>query len=401
MCYWLYNRSMENTASLARREIQEQAAAGAGQHAGHEGRLQLLRSHRSVSDQLRNSAGETRAGRLPQHQRQCRARAGLRRRLAKSRASNLFLGSYPITPASDILHELSQYKDFGVITFQAEDEIAAITSAIGAAYAGALGHYHHFRPGHGAENRSDGPRRRRRIAAGRLRHSARRPVHRPADQNRTSRSCFKRSTAATPKRRFPFSRPPPPAIASGSPSKPAASPSNTWCPVIILSDGYLANGAEPWKIPNVDELPEIPVNYETNPVGFQPYKRDPDTLARPWAIPGTPGLEHRIGGIEKQDVTGNINYEPLNHEHMVRTPRRKSRSASRRKFRKSFPKAIESGDLLIVAWGSTNGPITAAHECPARKRPQNRPRSSAPPESAAAQSRRRAQALQTKFWSPK
>src|SRR6202050_514066 len=89
-------------------------------------------------------------------------------------------------------------------------------------------------------------------------------------------------------------------------------------PVIILSDGYVANGAEPWPVPSVSDLPEIPVHFETNPEGFQPYRRDPDTLARPWAIPGTPGLEHRIGGLEKQDVTGNVNYEPLNHERMVR-----------------------------------------------------------------------------------
>jgi 2-oxoglutarate ferredoxin oxidoreductase subunit alpha len=130
-------------------------------------------------------------------------------------------------------------------------------------------------------------------------------------------------------------------------------------PVIILSDGYLANGAEPWKVPTIAELPEIPVHFETNPEGFLPYRRDPVTLSRPWAIPGTPGLEHRIGGIEKQDVTGNINYEPLNHEHMVRL-----RAAKVESVANDIPPIIiegdKSGDLLIIAWGSTHGPITAA-----------------------------------------
>jgi 2-oxoglutarate ferredoxin oxidoreductase subunit alpha len=130
-------------------------------------------------------------------------------------------------------------------------------------------------------------------------------------------------------------------------------------PVIILSDGYLANGAEPWKIPTSAELPEFKVKFETNPVDFHPYRRNPETLARPWAIPGTPGLEHRIGGIEKQDVTGNINYEPLNHEHMVRL-----RAEKVELIANDIPEAVvegdQSGDLLIVAWGSTHGPITAA-----------------------------------------
>jgi 2-oxoglutarate ferredoxin oxidoreductase subunit alpha len=130
-------------------------------------------------------------------------------------------------------------------------------------------------------------------------------------------------------------------------------------PVIVLSDGYLANGAEPWKVPTIEELPEIPVHFETNPEGFLPYRRDPITFSRPWAIPGTPGLEHRIGGIEKQDVTGNINYEPLNHEHMVRLRAAKVESVAN-DIPPVIPEGDESGDLLIIAWGSTHGPITAA-----------------------------------------
>jgi 2-oxoglutarate ferredoxin oxidoreductase subunit alpha len=130
-------------------------------------------------------------------------------------------------------------------------------------------------------------------------------------------------------------------------------------PVIILSDGYLANGAEPWPVPSVEDLPEIPVHFETNPENFQPYRRNPETLARPWAIPGTPGLEHRIGGLEKQDVTGNINYEPLNHERMVRL-RAEKVAAIVQDVPDAVAEGDDSGDLLIVGWGSTRGPITAA-----------------------------------------
>jgi 2-oxoglutarate ferredoxin oxidoreductase subunit alpha len=130
-------------------------------------------------------------------------------------------------------------------------------------------------------------------------------------------------------------------------------------PVIILSDGYIANGAEPWRIPSVDEIPAIPVKFTTDPEGFQPYRRDPDTLARPWAVPGTRGLEHRIGGLEKQDVTGNVNYEPLNHENMVRI-----RAAKVDAIVQDVPNVLPSGDadgdLLIVSWGSTFGSITQA-----------------------------------------
>ncbi|HZC66704.1 MAG TPA: 2-oxoglutarate ferredoxin oxidoreductase subunit alpha, partial [Candidatus Dormibacteraeota bacterium] len=130
-------------------------------------------------------------------------------------------------------------------------------------------------------------------------------------------------------------------------------------PVILLSDGYLANGAEPWRVPEVSDIPDIPVAFVKDPAGFKPYKRNPDTLARPWAIPGTPGLEHRIGGLEKQDVTGNINYEPLNHENMVRI-----RAAKVAGIVQDIPDAVPTGDpdgdLLVVAWGSTHGSITAA-----------------------------------------
>jgi 2-oxoglutarate ferredoxin oxidoreductase subunit alpha len=130
-------------------------------------------------------------------------------------------------------------------------------------------------------------------------------------------------------------------------------------PVIVLSDGYLANGAEPWRVPKPSELPEFPAHFATNPEGFMPYSRDPNTLARPWAIPGTPGLEHRIGGIEKQDVSGNINYEPLNHEKMCRLRAAKVEAVAQ-EIPDVVPAGDPAGDLLIVGWGSTYGPITVA-----------------------------------------
>src|SRR5438876_293298 len=130
-------------------------------------------------------------------------------------------------------------------------------------------------------------------------------------------------------------------------------------PVIILSDGYLANGAEPWRIPELKDIPDFPVKFASDPVSFLPYKRDPHTLARPWAVPGTPGLEHRIGGLEKQDPTGNINYEPLNHENMVRVRAAKV-AAVAQDIPNVLPAGDLEGDLLIVAWGSTCGSITAA-----------------------------------------
>jgi 2-oxoglutarate ferredoxin oxidoreductase subunit alpha len=129
-------------------------------------------------------------------------------------------------------------------------------------------------------------------------------------------------------------------------------------PVIVLTDGYLANGAEPWRIPNINDIPGIDVTFATNPEGFHPYARDPKTLSRPWAIPGTPGLEHRVGGLEKQDVTGNINYEPLNHEKMIRL-----RAAKVEAIAQDIPDLVPNGDpegeLLIIGWGSTFGSITA------------------------------------------
>ena len=217
----------------------------------------------------------------------------------------LFLGSYPITPASDILHELSIYKNFGVITFQAEDEIAAITSAIGAAYAGALGAHHDFRPRHGAEDRSDGPRRRGRIAARDLRHPARRPVHRPCRRKPSRPICCRRSSAETPKRRFRFLRRRRPAIASGSRSKPAASRSSTWCRSLFFPTATWRTAPSRGAFRRSTEMPEIPVHFETNPIGLpalSPRSRDARASLGDSRHAGTraPHRRHRKAGRHRQ-----------------------------------------------------------------------------------------------------
>src|ERR1700680_3745055 len=279
---------------------------------------------------------------------------------ARQAGLQLFLGSYPITPASDILHELSGYKNFGVLTFQAEDEIAAITSSIGAAYSGAL-----------AITTTSGPGMALKTEAMGLAVAVELPMVICDIQRGGPSTGLPTKTEQADLLQAMYGRnseAPIPIIAAATPSDcfwAAVEASRIaikyMVPVIILSDGYLANGAEPWKIPNVDEIPAFPVKFATEvngPNGYLPYKRDPQTLARPWAVPGTPGLEHRVGGLEKQDVTGNINYEPLNHENMVRIRAAKVASIVQ-EIPDVVPAGDAEGDLLIVAWGSTYGSVTA------------------------------------------
>jgi 2-oxoglutarate ferredoxin oxidoreductase subunit alpha len=270
----------------------------------------------------------------------------------------LFLGSYPITPASDILHELSLYKDFGVITFQAEDEIAAITSVIGAAYAGSLAVTTTSGPGMALKTEALGlavATELPLVVCDIQRGGPSTGLPTKTEQADLLQALFGRNSEAP----IPVLAPATPGECFWMALEASRLAVKYMVPVIVLSDGYLANGAEPWKIPTVDELPAIPVRFRTEAEGFLPYARDPQTLARPWAVPGTPGLEHRIGGLEKQDGTGNVNYEPLNHEHMVHM-----RAAKVEAMVQDVPDAVPAGDaegdLLVVGWGSTYGAITAA-----------------------------------------
>jgi 2-oxoglutarate ferredoxin oxidoreductase subunit alpha len=269
----------------------------------------------------------------------------------------LFLGSYPITPASDILHELSQYKNFGIYTFQAEDEIAAIGAAIGAAFAGSIGLTTTSGPGMALKMEFLG-----------LAIMVELPLVVVDIQRGGPSTGLPTKTEQADLLQALFGRP------SEAPCIVLAARSASDCfamayeavrlstkhmtPVILLSDGYIANGAEPWRLPAVEDLPPIDVSFRTEKEGFLPYLRDKDTLARPWAIPGTPGLEHRIGGIEKSDGTGNISYEPANHEQMVTL-----RAEKVARVAVDLPPAEAEGDdsgLLVLGWGSTYGAITGA-----------------------------------------
>ncbi|WP_348533649.1 2-oxoacid:acceptor oxidoreductase subunit alpha [Kitasatospora sp. GAS204B] len=273
----------------------------------------------------------------------------------------LFLGSYPITPASDILHELSKHKNFGVRTFQAEDEIAGIGAALGAAFGGSLGVTTTSGPGVALKSETIG-----------LAVSLELPLLVVDIQRGGPSTGLPTKTEQADLLQAMFGRngeAPVPIVAPATPAEcfeaalEAARIAVTYrTPVLLLSDGYLANGSEPWRIPQVAELPVIEPDFATGPNTpegeFWPYKRDPQTLARPWAVPGTAGLEHRIGGIEKQDGTGNISYDPANHDLMVRTRQAKVDGIEVRPIEVDDPDG--EAEVLVIGWGSTYGPITAA-----------------------------------------
>ena len=274
----------------------------------------------------------------------------------------MFLGAYPITPASDILHELSKLKRFGVTTFQAEDEIAGIGAALGAAYGGALGVTTTSGPGHRAEDRDDRAGGDDRAAAARRRRAARRPstgLPTKTEQADLLQAMFGRNGEAP----VPIVAPRSPADCFDAALEAARIALTYRTPVLLLSDGAIANGSEPWRMPEVGDLPETPVEFATEPNGrrtasFLPYLRDPETLARPWAVPGTPGLAHRIGGLEKADGTGNISYDPANHDFMVRVRQAKIDGIDVPDLVVDDPAG--DADVLVLGWGSTYGPIGAA-----------------------------------------
>ena len=273
----------------------------------------------------------------------------------------LYLGSYPITPASDILHELSKHKNFGVRTFQAEDEIAGIGAALGAAFGGALGVTTTSGPGVALKSETIG-----------LAVSLELPLLVVDIQRGGPSTGLPTKTEQADLLQAMFGRngeAPVPVVAPATPAEcfdaalEAARIAVTYrTPVFLLSDGYLANGSEPWRIPDIGELPEIDPKFATEPNredgAFWPYLRDPHTLARPWAVPGTAGLEHRIGGIEKQDGTGSISYDPANHDFMVRTRQAKVDGITVRPVEVDDPTG--AARVLVLGWGSTYGPITAA-----------------------------------------
>ncbi len=271
----------------------------------------------------------------------------------------LFLGSYPITPASDILHELSKHKKFGVITFQAEDEIAAVGSALGASYGGALGITTTSGPGVALKSEMIG-----------LGVMLELPLIIIDVQRGGPSTGLPTKTEQSDLLQAMYGRNGESPVAVLAPSHAsdcfdialeAARIATTYrVPVFIMSDGYIANGSEPWKIPAVDSLPDLHVEFAKTQENFMPYLRDPKTLARPWAIPGTKGIEHRIGGLEKADKTGAISYEPANHDLMVRARAAKVAGIEVPDLIVDDPTG--DADVLILGWGSTFGPIASAIE---------------------------------------
>jgi 2-oxoglutarate ferredoxin oxidoreductase subunit alpha len=280
--------------------------------------------------------------------------------IAASRRSGLplFQGAYPITPASDVLHDLSYYKQYGVTTYQAEDEIAAMCATVGAAYAGSLAFTSTSGPGMALKTEAIGlaiitelPM----LIVNVQRGGPSTGLPTKTEQADLFQAVLGRNGEA-----------PLPVLAASSPGDCFDAMLDGFrialkymTPVILLSDGYIANGSEPWQVPKVEDLPDLRKEFATDPTTFKPYDRDAATLARPWAIPGTPGLEHRIGGLEKANVTGHVSYDPSNHEEMIKLRAEKTAREAR-----DIPDVVVDGEpegnLLVIGWGSTAGAITGA-----------------------------------------
>jgi len=354
---WLFHRSIEPTLTwLAEKFAKTPALA--------EANARVLRAGYNFGDttELFHTAYEVAPARIsPGRYRNVTGNTALALGFvaaARRAGRPLFLGSYPITPASDILHELSGYKAFGVRTFQAEDEIAAIGAALGAAFGGGI-----------AITTTSGPGMNLKAETMGLAVMVELPIVITDIQRGGPSTGLPTKTEQADLLMAMYGRHgecPLPILASATPADCFATAFEAvriavryMTPVILLSDGYIANGAEPWRIPRAADLPEILVTFRTDPTDYQPYMRDPDTLARPWVVPGTPGLEHRIGGLEREDVTGDVSYAPMNHEHMVRMRARKIAGIAAEIPPTTVTGAPE-GELLILGWGSTYGAIATA-----------------------------------------
>lgn len=359
--YWLYNRDLDSTVSFLtekfgkRQEILDSnvKALQAGYNYGD--------TVEAFSARYKVEKAKLPAGKYRSITGNIALSYGL---IAAAEKSGLpmFLGSYPITPASDILHELSRHKNFGIRTFQAEDEIAAITSAIGASYGGSLGITTTSGPGMALKTEAMGLAVMLEIPLVIIdiqRGGPSTGLPTKTEQSDLLQAYYGRNGEC-----------PMPVISASTPSdcfdavfEAVRIAIEHMTPVIFLSDGYIANGAEPWKYPQSADLQEIKVTFkeglgEDEPK-FLPYKRD-EKLVRPWAVPGTPGLEHRIGGIEKEDITGNISYDPDNHQHMVKTREAKVEMIANYIPLQTLDSGPERGDVLVLGWGSTYGSIKSA-----------------------------------------
>ena len=359
--YFMYNRDMENTIKFLKEKFGKKPDI-------YESNVKVLQAGYNYGDTTEiftTTYSVEKAKMEPGNYRSIVGNQGVSFGLiAASQKSGLplFLGSYPITPASDILHDLSKYKNFGVRTFQAEDEIAAITSAIGAAYGGSLGVTTSSGPGIALKGEAIGlavmleiPL----IVINIQRGGPSTGLPTKTEQSDLMQAYYGRNGEC-----------PMPIVSASTPAdcfdavyEAVRISVQHMTPVIFLSDGYIANGAEPWKFPVSEDLPPITVKFKKD-LGdqeevFQPYLRD-EKLARPWAIPGTPGLEHRIGGLEKQNVTGNISYEPENHQLMVKIRQEKVDKIADHIPEQKLDSGPEKGKILVLGWGSTYGAIKSA-----------------------------------------
>jgi 2-oxoglutarate ferredoxin oxidoreductase subunit alpha len=359
--YWMYNRGMDSTISFLRDKFGKKdeilnsniKALQAGYNYGDT--TETFTTTYKV-EKAKMEAGEYRS--IMGNQALA---YGL---IAASQKSGLqlFLGSYPITPASDILHELARHKNFGVKTFQAEDEIAAVTSAIGASYGGALGITTSSGPGVALKGEAMGLAVMLEIPLLIINIQRGGPstgLPTKTEQSDLMQAYYGRNGEC-----------PMPVIATSTPAdcfdavyEAVRIAVQHMTPVMLLSDGYIANGAEPWRFPKSVDLPAITVNFKKNldngEEKLMPYKRD-EKLVRPWAIPGTAGLEHRIGGLEKEDVTGNVSYDPDNHQHMVKTRQAKVEKIADYIPLQKIDNGPATGKVLVLGWGSTFGAIKTA-----------------------------------------
>ncbi len=363
--YWMYNREMDSTIGF----IKEKFGKKQEIFESNVKALQAGYNFGDTTETFRTRYTVQKAKMQPGNYRSIMGNQALSYGLiAASQKSGLqmFLGSYPITPASDILHELSRYKNFGIKTFQAEDEIAAITSSIGASYGGSLGVTTTSGPGMALKAEAMGLAVMLEIPLLIINIQRGGPstgLPTKTEQSDLMQAYYGRNGEC-----------PMPIISASTPSDCFSAAYEAvrisvqhMTPVILLSDGYIANGAEPWKYPVAADLPEIKTSFASANIAsdldvngkFQPYKRD-EKLVRPWAIPGTPGLEHRVGGLEKQDITGNISYDNENHQHMVKTRQAKIDKIADYIPEQKMDSGPDKGKVLVLGWGSTYGAIKSA-----------------------------------------
>jgi 2-oxoglutarate ferredoxin oxidoreductase subunit alpha len=359
--YWMYGRDMGNTINFLKEKFSKKPDI-------LDSNIKVLQAgynYGDTTETFHTTYSVERAKMEPGSYRSIMGNQSLSLGLiAASQKSGLplFLGSYPITPASDILHDLSKYKNFGVRTFQAEDEIAAITSAIGAAYGGSLGVTTSSGPGIALKGEAMGLAVMLEIPLLIINIQRGGPstgLPTKTEQSDLLQAYYGRNGEC-----------PMPVVAASTPADCFSAVYEAvrlavqhMTPVIFLSDGYIANGAEPWRYPQTKDLPPIKVQFKTTLAEgeekYLPYQRD-EKLARPWAVPGTAGLEHRIGGLEKQNITGNVNYEPENHQLMVNIRQEKVDRIADHIPDQQLDSGPSSGKILVLGWGSTYGAIKSA-----------------------------------------